>query len=149
MSEIRSIETDDFKHLLVIETESFDSGYSPYFIKMIPYLYGNTSFIAVKGRSAQGYVLAAIEQTNPRRAWILSLAVRPKARGTGLGERLMLRCLEALVQNGVKDIRLSVAPDNTRAISLYENLGFTYHKTAENFFGPGEGRLIMKKELNE
>ena len=149
MPEIRNLEPDDFKHLLVIETESFDSGYSPYFIKMIPILYGNTSFIAVKGRSAQGYIMGAIEQDNPRRAWIMSLAVRPKARGTGLGEELLLRLLDVLVNVGVKEVKLSVAPDNLKAVGLYEKHGFTSCKIVEDFFGPGQRRKLMKKIIGE
>jgi len=149
MPEIRKLEHDDFKHLLVIETESFDSGYSPYFIKMIPFLYSNTSFIAVKGRSAQGYAMAAIEQSNPRRAWMLSLAVRPKYRGVGLGERLVIQVLDALKQSEVAEVLLSVSPDNVKAIALYEKLGFTTLKIIEDFFGSGEHRKLMKKIIAE
>lgn len=148
MPDIRKLEPDDFKHLLVIETESFYSGYSPYFIKMIPTLYGNTSFIAVKGKSAQGYVMAALEQTNPQRAWILSLAVRPKYRGLGLSEQLMDAAMEALKKAGVKEVLLTVAPDNERAIYLYEKLGFTNGKIIDDFFGPGDHRKLMKKVIS-
>jgi len=146
--DIRKLEPDDFKHLLVIETESFYSGYSPYFIRMIPILYGNTSFIAVKGKSAQGYVMAALEQTNPQRAWILSLAVRPKYRGLGLSEQLMDAAMEALKKAGVKEVLLTVAPDNERAIYLYEKLGFTNGKIIDDFFGPGDHRKLMKKVIS-
>lgn len=54
MPSIRKLNSDDFNYLLTIETESFSSGYSPYFIKMIPILFGNTSYIAIKGHSPQG-----------------------------------------------------------------------------------------------
>ena len=149
MPEIRNLEHDDFKHLLVIETESFDSGYSPYFIKMIPILYSNTSFIAVKGRSALGYVMGAVEQGNPRRAWIMSLAVRPKARKTGLGEKLLLCLLESMAAIGVKEVKLSVSPENKIAVALYEKHGFTSCRTVEDFYGPGQSRQLMKKIIAE
>lgn len=148
MPEIRKIEIDDFKYLLIIESESFDSGYSPYFIKMIPILYGNTSFIAVKGRSAQGYVMAALEQGNPHRAWLMSLAVRPKYRGFGLGERLMCSLLATLKDLMVEEVVLTVSAGNTKAISLYKKLGFREEKLVEAFYGSGEDRLIMKKDIS-
>lgn len=147
MPEIRKLEPDDFKHLLVIETESFFSGYSPYFIKMIPILYSNTSFISVKGRSAQGYVTAALEQSNPQRGWILSLAVRPKYRGFGLGESLMIHVLDALNEQKVKEVFLTVAPENEHAVALYKKHGFVQGKLIHDFFGPGEHRVQMKKTL--
>lgn len=148
MLEIRKLEPDDFKHLLVIETESFFSGYSPYFIRMVPILYSNTSFISVKGRSAQGYVAAAIEQSNPQRSWILSLAVRPKYRGCGLGDRLMLHVLDTLKDLEVKEVLLTVAPENAAAVALYKKHGFVQGKLIHDFFGPGEHRVQMKKTLS-
>lgn len=148
MPEIRKIEPDDFKHLLVIESESFDSGYSPYFIKMIPILYCNTSFIAVKGRGAQGYGMAAIEQGNPRRAWLLSLAVRPKYRGAGLGEKLITHILKSLAAAKVSDVLLTVTPNNTKAVDLYQRLGFATVKLLQDFYGPGEDRLLMKINIS-
>lgn len=147
MTEIRRLEQEDFKHLLLIEAESFNSGYSPYFIRMIPVLYSNTSFVAVKGRSSLGYIAAAIEQGNPRRAWILTLAVRPKYRGMGIGQELMTKGLEALAKAGAEETLLTVAPDNSKAISLYERFGFVTAKTLEDFFGPGEHRQLMKKTM--
>lgn len=147
MPEIRNLEPDDFRHLLVIETESFESGYSPYFIKMIPVLFGNTSYIAVKGKSPLGYIAGAIEQANQRRAWIISLAVRPKARNQKLGNRLLQTVLDSFAQAGVGEVKLTVLPANTAAIHLYEKHGFSICKKAEDYFGLGQHRLLMKKVL--
>ncbi|HOB35068.1 MAG: GNAT family N-acetyltransferase [Firmicutes bacterium] len=147
MPHIRTLQPDDYKHLLAIEAECFDSGYSPYFIKMIPVLFGSTSFIAVKGKSPQGYVAAALEQANPRRAWILSLAVRPKYREQGLGQSLLRHALDALAQAGAAEVFLTVAPDNKPALALYQNMGFSPEKHCANYFGPGENRILLKKNL--
>ena len=101
-------------HLLAIEAECFDSGYSPYFIKMIPVLFGSTSFIAVKGKSPQGYVAAALEQANLRWAWISVLAVRPTQRA-GSAELVAPR-LDALACRRGRGL-LTVAPDNKPALA--------------------------------
>lgn len=146
MPSIRKLEPDDFGCLLTIETESFFSGYSPYFIKMIPILFGNTSYIAIKGHSPQGYVATALEQGSCR-AWILSLAVRPKYRQQGLGKALMEAGLQGLTAAGASEVFLSVAPGNKGAILLYEKLGFSCSQEVSGYFGPGEDRLIMKKDL--
>lgn len=146
MPSIRKLNSDDFNYLLTIETESFSSGYSPYFIKMIPILFGNTSYIAIKGHSPQGYVATALQQGS-RRAWILSLAVRPKYRQLGLGKALLERGLQGLAAAGAREAFLSVAPDNEGAILLYEKMGFSCSQEVSGYFGPGEDRLIMKKDL--
>lgn len=149
MPQIRKLQPDDFKHMLLIEAECFDNGYSPYFIRMIPILFGSTSFIAVQGKSPQGYVAAALEQANPLRAWILSLAVRPKYREQGLGQSLLRHVLDALAKAGATEAALTVAPENKLALALYEKMGFRSEKRCPDFFGPGENRILLKKKLAE
>lgn len=144
MTEIRNLEPDDFRHLLIIETESFENGYSPYFIKMIPILFGNTSYIAVKGRRPLGYIAGAIEQSNRHRAWIISLAIRPRMRKQGLGNRLLQTGLDNFTRKGLREVKLTVSPANATAIHLYENHGFSICKEAKNYYGPGQNRLLMK-----
>jgi RimJ/RimL family protein N-acetyltransferase len=48
----------------------------------------------------------------------------PGARGTGLGRRLMQAAIEAARRQGMERIELEVFASNTRAIALYERLGF-------------------------
>ena len=45
MADIRRPAPDDFRHLLVIETESYQRGTVP-ILSRFPYLYANTAFIA-------------------------------------------------------------------------------------------------------
>jgi len=150
MPAIRKLEHDDFQSLLIIETESFFGGYSPYFIKMIPILFGNTSYISIEGHIPQGYVTTAIEQGNPRRAWILSLAVRPQYRQQGIAKALLETTLNRLIDLGAKEVLLSVAPDNTPALALYLQFGFNANEKVSNYYGPAEDRIIMQKSfLNE
>lgn len=148
MAVIRTLEPEDFSYLLTIEGESFSQGYSRYFLKMIPILFGNTSYIAIEGQCPQGYVAAAFRQGS-NQAWILSLAVRPQYRQLGLGKRLMEAGLRGLAAAGAREVLLSVSPDNQRAIALYEGLGFAVDTEVRDYFGPGETRLLMKLNLDE
>lgn len=147
MPAIRKLEHDDFQSLLIIERESFFGGYSPYFIKMIPILFGNTSYISIEATVPLGYVTTAIEQGNPRRAWILSLAVRPQYRQQGIAKALLEAALTGLTDSGAEEVLLSVAPDNTSALTLYTKFGFTASKKVSDYYGPGEDRIIMKKSF--
>ncbi len=143
---LRPLEPGDFPFLMQIENDAFSSGYSPYFLREMPILFGNSSYIAIAGREPQGYVAAAREQGS-RRGWILSLAVRPQYRKQGLGRALMKAGLEGLAAVGAREVFLSVAPSNEGAIALYEKLGFSRGEIVADYFGPGEDRLIMMKDL--
>jgi ribosomal protein S18 acetylase RimI-like enzyme len=57
-------------------------------------------------------------------------------RGQGIGRTMMSRALEICARSLFKHVFLSVAPDNSRAIDLYQRLGFEkigaieeYHRT--------------------
>jgi ribosomal protein S18 acetylase RimI-like enzyme len=64
-----------------------------------------------------------------KQAGIGGIIVAPRARGLGLGRKVMQR-LEALVRaEGILHVRLTVVPGNAPAESLYESLGFEKFET--------------------
>lgn len=66
----------------------------------------------------------------------LGIAIRPSARGLGLGKLLMQFLHVAAHCKGAKRIRLKVYPDNTIAVKLYESLGYIFqNKEAEQLLG--------------
>ncbi|MBN2229801.1 MAG: GNAT family N-acetyltransferase [Candidatus Thorarchaeota archaeon] len=54
-----------------------------------------------------------------------NIGVLPAHRGKGYGRQMMLHALQYLQEQGVTEAKLRVHVDNTRAIQLYESLGFT------------------------
>lgn len=60
---------------------------------------------------------------------------------------MLERGLQGLAAAGAREVFLSVAPDNRGAILLYEKMGFSCSQEVSGYFGPGEDRLIMKKDL--
>jgi ribosomal protein S18 acetylase RimI-like enzyme len=59
-----------------------------------------------------------------RHAGRLGIGIVAEARGRGLGRRLMTEAIGAARRNGMERIELEVFASNTRAIALYESLGF-------------------------
>jgi ribosomal protein S18 acetylase RimI-like enzyme len=55
---------------------------------------------------------------------IAAIAVDEKARGQGLGSRLLETVFDKARREGFKAVRLEVVDTNPRAKKLYENLGF-------------------------
>ncbi|MGZ9583658.1 N-acetyltransferase family protein [Paenibacillus marinisediminis] len=54
----------------------------------------------------------------------LGMALLPEYRGCGIGTALMQRLIQELKVQGVKELSLSVAPDNLAAVKLYQRFGF-------------------------
>jgi ribosomal protein S18 acetylase RimI-like enzyme len=67
---------------------------------------------------------AKVGQTAPKQFGVLSIAVNPAAQGSGAGKAMMLWCEEAARTRGAGEMRLSVLPDNLRAIRFYERGGW-------------------------
>ena len=54
----------------------------------------------------------------------LGMGVLAAYRGQGIGQRLMAACIARARQRGITRIELQVRIDNTRAIALYQRMGF-------------------------
>ena len=61
-----------------------------------------------------------------RHAGRLGMGLLPHVRGQGLGRRLAQTTIEAARARGVERVELEVFASNTRAIRLYERLGFVH-----------------------
>jgi putative acetyltransferase len=56
----------------------------------------------------------------------LGMGVLPRYRGQGIGKRLLQACIAKAWTRGITRIELAARADNTRAIRLYESLGFEH-----------------------
>lgn len=72
------------------------------------------------------------------------LGVAREARGRGVGERLMLHCMDLARRRGAARLVLHTASQMGAAIRLYERLGFTRIPEREHdFIAAGETRRLM------
>lgn len=55
---------------------------------------------------------------------LVKLYVLPIARGKGIGKQLMQKCSEYAASKGYKSVYLETMPELTKAIHLYEEVGF-------------------------
>lgn len=87
-----------------------------------------------------------------RHVGTLGIGMLPEARGQGLGRRLMQAAIEAARTHGVERIQLGVFASNTRAIALYESLGFVREglkRRAGKFQGRYDDDVLMALFLDE
>ena len=81
----------------------------------------------------------------PGEAEIRALAVRPEARGSGLGRALVAAAMARARQGGVRDLLLLTQPEMKAAHHLYEDAGFT--RLAERDWSPEPGLVLLAYRL--
>lgn len=97
-------------------------------------------------KKVAGYSL--VVPLDSQRATLMSLLIGKSFQGQGLGRILLESAISTAKVDGWQALELSVAPDNSPAIKLYERAGFNLVKTIQGYLGPGEDRLIMSCNLS-
>ena len=78
----------------------------------------------------------------------LGMGLLPPYRGRGIGARLALAALERAAAQGLDRIELEVYASNTRAIALYERLGFVCEgvkRAARRLDGQVDNNVLMAR----
>lgn len=126
--------TADPKTLAVLHAEAFVSPWSE--IEFADLLSQSGVFAVVE---ADGFILIRIVLDQ---AEILTLAVRPSARRSGLGRRLVEQGGVAAAQAGATRMFLEVAEDNLAAHTLYNRAGFAQIGRRKAYYAAAEGARI-------
>jgi ribosomal protein S18 acetylase RimI-like enzyme len=145
---IRPYHTEDFLAVKVLEEEHGHDAYSAgVFIRQAAELYPSTFLVLEDAEGVIGYTIGASVQDTTSQAWCLRLAVRKDRRQDGWGKRLFTALLILLSSRGVHTCFLSVSPNNIPAYRLYLGQGFRIVRKEKDYFGKGETRYLMKKDL--
>jgi phosphinothricin acetyltransferase len=83
-------------------------------------------FVAVDGDEVIGWVAVSAVSTRPVYAGVVehSVYVSPRARGRGVGLRLLEAVIESTEAAGIWTIQSGVFPENTASLRLHERAGF-------------------------
>ncbi|MFI6853030.1 GNAT family N-acetyltransferase [Streptomyces sp. NPDC050416] len=142
---MRSATEEDLPSLAQLDRDVFGDAAYPFFVLRQLFDVGHTLVAAQDGDELCAYALASVKGGE---GWLLSLAVAPRHRGHGVGRSLLLHMLLHLRSRLVRKVVLTVEPSNTTAMTLYQSLGFTCEDAPrEDYFGPGESRLLMTLSL--
>jgi ribosomal protein S18 acetylase RimI-like enzyme len=82
-------------------------------------------------------------------ARLYSIVVSPKARGKGIGAKLLAHCEAAAKERGCITLRLEVREDNDAAIQLYRTRGYDFIGRTDDFYEDGSTALRMRKRLDK
>lgn len=131
---------EDIKLLNRLDNETFKEHFNfrprtidetKYQLFEAPWFQKQEWFFAILNNESIGFSGVAIDEglnseKNLKWGWILDIGVLKPYRRKGIGARLMLHGLHLLKDEGMKHVVLYVDEDNpTKAIRLYEKLGFT------------------------
>lgn len=79
---------------------------------------------------------------------VMTVAVGPAHRGTGLAPQLLELLLRRAREHGAREVLLEVRADNVPARRLYERVGFEVVHTRRGYYRPGGvDALVMRKEV--
>ena len=79
--------------------------------------------------------------TNENIGWIDILAVAPKYQNKGIGQTLLVKCIQKLWEKNVDEIKLLVITSNEIAVKLYKDNGFEEEKIFSYWF---EKNIIIR-----
>jgi ribosomal-protein-alanine N-acetyltransferase len=139
---VRKAEKQDLLAVYEIERLSFKDPYPPFFIDMLLNLNPSTFFVAETEKEIVGYLITTKDKCTGH---VVSLAVLPQQRRTGIGNALMKTGLEILQRLEVETVRLEVRESNREAQQFYETLGFEYNHRIVGYYGDENALVYYKK----
>lgn len=131
--------------VLEIERAAFPEG--PYSRKIFLSLYsecGELFLVAKVSRRVAGYMATCV---HPRMAEVVSVAVDPEHRRSGVGTALLAHTIELLKSHAVRLIELMVRADNREALRFYRRFGFRRVEEVPAYYENDRAGLRMRRVL--
>jgi ribosomal-protein-alanine N-acetyltransferase len=143
MIEIREMQLDDLEEVMEIENDNFSKPWSEtgFFTFLIR---DDTLFLAAaedgKIVGYCGVVMAADEGD------ITNVSVDKQHQNRGVGKQLLETLIQKTQEAGIKKLFLEVRESNTRAIHLYEKMGFVQNGMRRHYYeDPVENAALMMR----
>ena len=136
---IRPATPDDAATLAHLHAGSFADAWSAASLAGLMASPGAFTLVAEEDLIPCGFVLG---RAAGGEAEILTLVVRPEARGRGFGRALVRAAAQAAAELGATALFLEVAVDNEAALGLYAALGFAEAGRRKAYYARGGGPPI-------
>ncbi|HHT73122.1 MAG TPA: GNAT family N-acetyltransferase [Firmicutes bacterium] len=135
------------EEIVALEQAAFGIGGMNHWF-LVPFIRHGRVFIACEGDELVGVCEYMLDFRRAGHAYLFGLTVKECWRSRGVGRRLMEESCLALREAGISTVSLTVHPQNSGALRLYEGLGFRRTVFRENEYGTGEDRWEYELDLN-
>jgi [ribosomal protein S18]-alanine N-acetyltransferase len=146
---IRDASNGDLPQIVDIERLSFDNPWSrDSFRRELSLPFSRTTVAVTSNGSTEAVLGYLCRWLVADECHILNVAVRPIARRTGVGERLMEHAIGEAKREKARFVTLEVRRSNVAARSLYRKLSFEERRLRRNYYGSGDDAIVMELRLN-
>ncbi len=118
---------------------------------VIPVIIRYGRFIIAKKSETEPDIIGVCELikdwTEKGKAFIFSFYIDRDYRKREIGKKLMQKVINILKDEDLKEIELTVDPDNEAAVRLYSDFGFKRINLRKDEYGKGINRDLMSLEL--
>lgn len=134
------------QELVAIEKENFGEGGLNEWTLPVVAKYGKV-FIFKESEDIKGLAELVRDWSDSQLAFLIGISLKKKYQNKGLGKIFLEKLLTQLGGTGIIKVRLTVSPENTNALNLYQKFGFEKVKLSPDMYGKGEDRLILETKL--
>jgi [ribosomal protein S18]-alanine N-acetyltransferase len=146
---IRDASNGDLPQIVEIERLSFDNPWSrDSFLRELSLPFSSTTVAVTTDGKIEAIVGYLCRWLVADECHILNVAVRPEARRTGIGERLMEHAIGEAKRERARFVTLEVRRSNVAARSLYRKLSFEERRLRKNYYGSGDDAIVMELRLD-
>ena len=138
---IRKFESQDLTAISEIEQLSFKDPFPSYFLSQLAEANPDTFLVAVRTDRVVGY---AVIDRWPDQEHLVSIAVIPESRKTGVGQALLDHLIRKVQSESLK---LEVRRSNKSALELYRKNGFVQTGVAYSYYTDGEDAIQMERAI--
>lgn len=138
---------DDIPRVALLEKQLYGAqGYPLLFFYQALAQWPSTFVTLKQNQRVKGYCLMVPVARDT--VSFMSVLIGKSAQGNGFGKALMADSMSRVKHLGYRVAELTVSPDNTAAVKLYQRFGFEVERRIPDYLGPGEDRLLMRSQLS-
>jgi [ribosomal protein S18]-alanine N-acetyltransferase len=134
--EFRPMRKGDLKAVAEIESSAYEFPWEPNTFRDCLSV-GYCCWVGEKLGQVVGYGIVTV---GAGESHILNVCISPAWQGRGFGRRMMEQLMDVAKGHRAEMIILEVRPSNTRAVKLYQDLGFNEIGTRKGYYPARKGR---------
>jgi ribosomal protein S18 acetylase RimI-like enzyme len=110
-------------------------------------LFHHTSLVIDGDGGPDAFLVGILSPSEPRRAYIHFVGVRPASRGRGYGRLLYEEFFRLAMADGRTTVSAITTPVNAGSAAFHRAIGFTETGPVNDYNGPGRAMLVFERDL--